>query len=887
MPYRILCVAAAVFHLFGAVVLAGEPAAVPTFERDVRPILKAKCIRCHGEGDQLEGNLDLRLRRLIDHGGDSGPAIAPGNLDDSVLFQRIVTGEMPPAEVEVRLTTDEIETIRSWIAADAKMLREEPADADPNNYLTEEERNFWSFQPVVRPSLPAVGNVNEVRTAIDRFVLARLEQQQLSFSPPADKSTLIRRLYFDLLGLPPAPDEVQLFLEDKSPDGYERLVDRLLASPHYGERWGRHWLDAAGYADSEGYNDDDTVRPDAWKYRDYVVRALNSDKPYDRFVLEQLAGDELIGRELKNLSTDEAELLTATGYLRMAPDGTSSNADKNQSRNEVTAKTIEIVSTSLLGLTVGCAQCHNHRYDPIAQQDYYALRAVFEPALDWKNWRTPAQRRVSMYTDADRKRAAEIEEQAKQLDAERAKAQEKFIQQTFDKELAKLPSELHTALRELHATPNSKRTDEQKKLIQKYPSINVTAGSLYLYDGKAADELKRMSDEASQLRSRKPKEEFVRALWEPVEKTPPPTYLFARGQFDQPQQLVAPGPPRILAAAQPAEFPMDDPALPTTGRRLAMAKWLTSPGHPLTARVIVNRIWSHHFGRGLVESTGDFGSLGARPSHPELLDWLASEFVASGWSMKQLHRLLLRSTVYRQATLRRAECEQIDPENRLYWRANVRRLEAEVLRDNLLALGDQLKTKLSGPPVPVMADAVGQFIVGIENLNAGRPGDVIDLRGEQFRRSLYIQVRRSRPLSVMDPFDLPRMEPNCVKRAGSTVAPQSLLLMNNEFVTQSAVALAKRLQELAGHDVLGQVRWAWRLVYVDQPTESELSSAAQFILDQTTYFASHPVEQVAPPAAKSRRSNPVEVKAPADPQTEALASFCHAILSSNRFLYVD
>jgi hypothetical protein len=873
-------------HLCIGIELANAADNVPTFERDVRPILKAKCFRCHGEGEQLAGNLDLRLRRLIDRGGDSGPSLIAENPDASLLVQRIVAGEMPPAEAEIRPTTDEIETIRRWIAGGAKMLRNEPADADPNSYFTEEERNFWSFQPVSRPAVPAVKNPSAVLTPIDAFVLAKLEQQHLSFSASADKSTLIRRLYFDLLGLPPSHEDTEAFLNDNAADCYERLVDRLLASPHYGERWGRHWLDAAGYADSEGYHDDDSVRPDAWKYRDYVVGALNSDKPFDRFVIEQLAGDELIGHELKNLSSDEAELLTATGFLRMAPDGTSSNVDQNQARNEVAAKTIEIVSTSLLGLTVGCAQCHNHRYDPIAQQDYYALRAVFEPALDWKNWRTPAQRRISMHTDADRRQAAEIEVRAKQLDAERTKVQEQFIQKTFDKELAKLPAELHAALREVHTTPTSKRTDDQKKLMQKYPSINVTAGSLYLYDSKAANELNRMADEARKLRDQKPKEEFVRALWEPVGQTPPPTYFFARGQFDQAQHAVAPGPLKILAAVQPAEFPVDDPALPTTGRRLALAKWLASPNHPLTARVFVNRIWSHHFGRGLVESTGDFGSLGARPTHPELLDWLASEFVASGWSVKRLHRLVLLSTTYRQAAARRSEADVVDPENRLYWRANIRRLEAEVLRDNLLALGGQLQEKLFGPPVPVMADPVGQFVIGIENLNAGRPGETIDLRGEQFRRSIYVQVRRSRPLSVMDPFDLPRMEPNCVKRAGSTVAPQSLLLMNNEFVTQSAAALAGRVQQLAGHDVLGQVRWAWRLAYSDEPTEQELAAAAQFVLDQALHFAAHPPEPPQPDAKKSRRAAPPDAQ-PVSPQTEALASFCHAILSSNRFLYVD
>lgn len=886
---------------FAGLILASETVDVVSYEHDVRPILKANCFRCHGEGSQLEGKLDLRMRRLIAKGGDSGTAITPGQPDESLLFERVRAGEMPPETVEKRLTSSEIETIRRWIARGAKTLREEPPDADPNSYLTEEELNFWAFRPITRPRTPKVQSEARVRTPVDAFLLERLEQKRLSFSAEADRRTLLRRLYCDLLGLPPNPDEVDEFLTDSSPDAYERLVDRLLASPHYGERWGRHWLDAAGYADSEGYDDDDSIRPDAWKYRDYVLRALNADKPFDRFVQEQVAGDELIGRELTNLTTDEIELLTATGYLRMAPDGTGSNGvDQNVARNEVIAKTMEVMSTSLLGLSVGCAQCHNHRYDPISQEDYYALRAVFEPALDWKNWRAPTARRISLYTDADRQRAAEIEEQAKKIEADRNQKQEEFIQKTLEKELAKLPAELHAALREARSTPKQQRNPEQQKLIQRYPSVDVSAGSLYLYDQKAADELKQMADEAARIRQQKPREEFVRALWEPVNQAPPQTFFFSRGLFDQPQQPIAPRPLRVLSEAQPVEFPADDPSLPSSGRRLALAKWLTCDRQPLTARVIVNRVWLHHFGRGLVETPGDFGFLGARPTHPELLDWLASEFTASGWSIKRLHRLLLTSTVFRQSSLRHAATEAVDPENRLYSRMAVRRIEAEVLRDSMLAVSGQLNAKFFGPPVPVMTDPVGQFVLGIENLNAGRPGEVVSLRGEEFRRSVYVQARRSRPLGVLDPFDLPRMEPNCTKRSSSTVAIQSLLLMNHEFVTESATALASRLHELAGRDVLGQVRWAWRIVYADEPTESDLAAAAQFILDQATHFAAQPPDpptnSTNKPQSRAIKANRSREPAAGSPQNldsgtvaqlDALTSFCHALLSSNRFLYVD
>jgi hypothetical protein len=574
-----------------------------SYERDVRPILKANCFRCHGEGGEREGNLDLRLRRLILEGGDTGPAIQRGDASASLLYQRVHRGEMPPEDVERRLTAGEMETLRRWIDMGAPVLRDEPADADPASYLTEEERGFWAFQPVSRPVPPEVGDRTRIRSHIDRFVLARLESSGLSFSADASPRSLVRRLYLDLLGFPPSPEEADAFLADPAPDAYERLVDRLLASTHYGERWGRHWLDAAGYADSEGFHEDDEVRPDAWRYRDYVIRSLNDDTPYDRFVLEQLAGDELIGHELTNLTPEESEWLIATGFLRMAPDGTGSRGvDQDMARNEVVAKTIEIVSTSLLGLTVACAQCHDHRYDPISQRDYYALRAVFEPAFDWKNWRVPAARRVSLYTDEDRRRAEEVERQARQIEAERTRKQQEFIQRTFEKELQKLAPELREPVRAAREIPDAQRSAEQKQLLREHPSVNVTAGSLYLYDGGAAAELQKLADQANQVRGQKPREDFVRALWEPVHQTPPATFLFGRGQPDQPKGQIAPSGPRILAERHPSRFPLDDGALPTTGRRLAFARWLVDPRHPLTSRVMVNRLWLHHFGRGLVES---------------------------------------------------------------------------------------------------------------------------------------------------------------------------------------------------------------------------------------------------------------------------------------------
>lgn len=861
-------------------------AAELTYERDVRPILKTHCFHCHGEGGERRGGLDLRLRRLIAEGGQSGEVIVPGAAEGSLLLQRLRDGDMPPEDAAVRPSEAEIETIAAWIAGGAVASRPEPPGLDPDTYITEAAKSHWAYQPVDRPDAPEVTS-RRARTPIDRFVLAELEANDLSFSPDADRRALIRRVYFDLLGLPPSPAEVETFLADDSPGAYARLLDRVLSSPHYGERWGRHWLDAAGYADSEGYTADDPLRPYAYKYRDYVLGAFNEDKPFDRFIVEQLAGDELLTPPLENLTPEQAEKLIATGFLRMAPDGTgASGVDQDVSRNDVVAKTVQIVSTSLLGLTVGCAQCHNHRYDPISHVDYHAFRAIFEPALDWKRWLPPAKRRISLYTDEDRSKAAEIEAAAKEVFEKRSQKQEEFIEATFQKELAKLDEALHEPITEARRTPKEERTDEQKELLAAHPSVNVTAGSLYLYDRQAANELKKLADEAEAIRATKPEEEFVRAVWEPAEQTPPETFLFHRGDHEQPKQAVPPRELRILtsattsasptapASAAEVALPIDDPDSPTSGRRLAYARWLTSGRHPLVARVIVNRVWLSHFGRGLVSTPADFGALGVEPTHPALLDWLASEFVASGWSLKRLHRLIMTSTTYRQGSRQHPAGNSADPENKLYWRMPIRRLDAESLRDAVLAASGRLNRKAGGPAVPVMADTVGQFVIGKENLNAGRPGEVLPMHGEEFRRSVYVQARRSRPLSVMEPFDLPRMEPNCTARNTSTVSPQSLLMMNSGFILTRSQDFARRLRRLAGDDVAAQVRLAWKIAFAAAPSDEDVAQATAFINDQTEYFAAH-----RPPDSDAEDQ--------LAPEDEALASFCHALLSSNRFLYID
>jgi hypothetical protein len=583
-----------------------------------------------------------------------------GKHAESLIYERVVAGEMPPGKK--KLAGSEIDALARWIDAGATTARAEPESLAAGDTFTDEERAHWSFQPIRRPPLPSLHNSELVRTSIDAFLLLRLQVQSLSYSVEADHATLIRRLSYDLTGLPPTPEAVDQFMQDLAPDAYERLVDELLASPAYGERWARHWLDAAGYADSDGYSEKDFERKWAWKYRDYVIRAFNNDKPWDEFLVEQLAGDELLTQPFVNLTAEQADRLVATGFLRMGPDGTGDGGiNQDVGRNETIAETIKIVSTSLLGLTVGCAQCHAHRYDPISHADYYRIRSLFEPAYDWKNWRAPNARLVSMWSDETRAQAAAADQELQDVSKQRTEELDKIVGETFERELAKLPAEVQPQARAVREMPADKRTDEQKQLIKEYPFLNVDRGSVYLY---VADRLtgfnKKWDDLTEATRKKRPPDDYVQCLTE-VPGQIPPTKLFSRGDFNQPQQDVAPGELAVLNSGG-LSIPTDDPQIPTSGRRLAYARYLTNGRHPLVARVLVNRIWLHHFGRGLVPTAGDFGVLGERPSHPELLDWLADEFMAGGWKLKRLHRLIVTSRAYRQESRRLDELDRIDPE---------------------------------------------------------------------------------------------------------------------------------------------------------------------------------------------------------------------------------
>jgi Protein of unknown function (DUF1549)/Protein of unknown function (DUF1553)/Planctomycete cytochrome C len=858
-----------------------------TFEKDVRPILKEHCFRCHGEGEKLKGGVDLRLRKFMGKlSKDGDPIMTPGKPDESEMVLQIRDGDMPPKSK--KLPDAEIETIAQWIAQGAKTARPEPEQV-PKYWITEEEREFWAFQPIRRLDPPSVKAQASVRNPIDAFLLAKLEEKGLAFNPEADRNTLLRRVTLDLTGLPPTPEESALFLADDAPGAYERLVDRLLASPHYGEQWGRHWLDVAGYSDSDGYSDLDPARPWAYKYRDYVIRSINSDKPFDEFIREQLAGDEMVPQPYKDLTPGDIEKLTATGFLRMPPDGSAGAAANEQklARNAVVAETIKVVSSSLLGVTVGCAQCHDHRLDPIPQTDYYRMRAIFEPGFDLEQWRPPNARLVSLLPEADRVKSAAIEAEAKIVDARRLKKNDEFIAEVLELELAKRPEEIRAALRTAYQTPVKDRTAEQIALLKLHPTINqLSSSSLYLYDRKMADELAKIAAEAADIRKRKPVEEFVPAFTEyPSLPKEPATFVFNRGDPDQPKEQVTPGELTVLASFHPSAIPEKTPGIPTSGRRLAFARSITDGAHPLTTRVLVNRVWHHHFGRGIVASLGDFGHIGDRPSHPELLDWLASEFVARGWSLKQINRLIVTSAAYRQSSARTPEKDRIDPDNRLLGRANLRRLEAETIRDAMLVVSGKFNPKMFGAPVPVKLDEEGLVVVGVDTTDtAGRPtGKVVPLNGEEFRRSLYVQMRRSRPLAMLETFDLPRMEPNCEYRNASTVAPQSLAMMNGDYTLAQSGFFAERVAREAGSDLSAEVRQAWLLAYASEPSDSDSKGALDFLDKQTAYFQANPV--VLPPPVPQSRGQPAPT--PVTPAMQALSTLCHALLTSNEFLYAD
>lgn len=718
----------------GATSAAEEPAKADTlegiqfFENKVRPILVENCHKCHGDKKQ-GGTLRLDAKSAMLAGGESGPAIVPGKPEESLLIEAVnyKSLEMPP---DRRLKPEQIATLTEWVKMGAPWPAGGEVALQPRKtalVVTDADRQHWSFQKIQRPQIPD-GTGVPYYNAVDAFVAAALQGKGLAPSPEAQKRDLIRRVFFDLIGLPPTGDEIVAFTADSAPDAFERLVERLLASPRYGERWSRHWLDVVRFAQSNGLERDDE-KPNAWRYRDYVIRALNRDKPYDQFLREQLAGDEITPL------TDDA--ITATAYYRLGvwddePD------DGKQAKADELDDIVSTTSTAMLGLTIGCARCHDHKFDPIAQEDYYSLTAFFQ--------------NIELY--------------------------------------GKTP--------------------------------DIVAGGVQVNKEGAFRDLQSGGQTLAVAEKKDP---------------PPKSRILVRGSALTPGKEVRPRFVEVLCSSKESMFPQlpedeqrenasDKPNISSKGRRTVIANWIASSENPLTPRVIVNRLWSQHFARGIVPTPSDFGHTGQPPSHPELLDYLASELIRGNWELKRLHRLMLTSATYRQSSrVANEKAVTLDPDNTLLWRQNLRRLEAESIRDTILATSGSLNLQMGGRGIfPTIAPEVlsGQ----------SRPGNGWENKtplAEQSRRSVYIFAKRTLGVPLLESLDAASTDSSIARRNVTTVAPQALILLNSEFMERQSAAMADRVIREAGNDPASQITASYRLALGRSPTSAEMQVATAFL----------------------------------------------------------
>ena len=1010
-------------------VQAAEP---PNYEKEIAPLLKQQCVKCHGPAKR-EGKLDLSVAAAIVRGGKQGPALVPHDIAASLIWQRVEADEMPP---ETPLTDKEKALLKAWIIAGAPGLPAKTTNASPAAH--------WAFQPAAAPTLPAVRDRTAVRNPIDDFIQAKLEAQGLSLSAQADPYTRLRRAAFDLTGLPPSPTDIAAFVNDDTPDAYSKAVDRLLASPHYGERLGKVWLDAAGYAESNGYFNADSDRPLAYRYRDWVIRVLNRDLPYDQFIREQLAGDELVHFVSEQEAPPDAiEHLEATHFLRNGQDGTGESDGNDDEvridRYTVLESTMQNASSSLLGLTIQCAKCHDHKFEPITQRDYYSFQALFGGIYAPEAWKKPNDRFVYAPLPGEyaawQARTQELEQQVKQQQAEfsawvkshRPRGQV-LLEDNFEDVKASLPlwtnmtagdsvpagkvpvglNQAATApgqlvqngrmqfngggtqgssgistKAEFDWTPDTKGAMIQvsfdlidnKLTPDGTPAIrigyfiamrdfndatplkggdvlidgNPTSGSVvyvdypgddnrvvgtigttpyipghnygtrvtnqgdgkflvqHLHDGLVEEKTVTLTEAdlpnggfgfelccdrsaiidnvivetfdpqmptdpqagfQKELQARqKPVEEARQsltklqqnrpgkiALGTDVSTTPPARHLLVRGNYAEAGPVAEPAPFQLLIEPD-APFEIRPPADParTTGRRLALANWITRPGSRaagLLARVHVNRLWQHHFGVGLVATPENLGISGAPPSHPELLDWLAAELVRSGWSTKQIHRLILNSATYQQSSTTDAARTQGDADGRLLSRFPVRRLDAEAIRDSMLAVSGDLNSQLGGPYVPSTRESNGEVLIPANHPQANR-------------RAVYLQQRRSQVVSMLQVFDAPSIIFNSTRRARSTMPLQSLSLLNSDFAVLRARHLAERLQR-------------------DYPSEPDRLSAALLLT------ASHPAEPEQREILTQFLDRQVqEYAGQADSRQRAWVDLCQMLMAGNPFLYLD
>ena len=778
---------------------------------DASAILKQDCQMCHGAAIQQSG-LDLRTREKILTGGERGAAVVGSNLQLSWLWRLVnhqTKPHMPPGSS--KLSDEKIEVLRKWIMAGAPMPEGAVSDEEAERRaalskleerpITDEERAWWAFADPVRHPVPGDGSGNP----IDAFLDASIREQGLAQNGPADGRTLVRRLYLDLTGLPPTLQQVQDFLADESAGAWTSLVDRLLESPHYGERWGRHWLDLVHYADSGGY-ERDFDWPTMWRYRDYVVDAFNNDKPFDLFIKEQIAGDEI--------APDSQEANIATGYLRMVLDN---NIKDERTRMDELDDNVATTAQAFLAVTVQCARCHNHKFDPIAQKDYYQMQAVFFSTKEI-DYPLVGSDVVAEHEELNQ----QITSQQKPLKDRLARIEEPYRDAMFETTLDALPKYYRTAWE----TPAEERTKAQRLNARQVEALYkqiLVEDILAQMDPSDASEHRDIQLQVKDLAAKRPDPYPTARTVSEDSRDPLPSYFLHRGDPGSKGSLMQPGVLTVAARIEP-RFPAAPPAAKTSWRRKHFAEWIASETNPLTARVMVNRIWQHHFGEGIVRTTSNFGKTGMLPSHPELLDWLALEFIDSGWSVKHMHRLMLTSDAYRMASRDLPENLAKDGDNKYFWRQSRNRHEAEIIRDQILAVAGTLDLKVGGPAVrPYIDPTLFQ-----SSTDRTWPGLAIG-DPESWRRSVYVFSKRSIRYPMFEAFDQPDMVSSCSERTRSTVAPQSLLLMNNAEVLLHAKHFAQRVALEAGHDARAQINHAFELALARKPSETETTKALAFV----------------------------------------------------------
>ncbi|MHB1425625.1 MAG: PSD1 and planctomycete cytochrome C domain-containing protein [Gemmataceae bacterium] len=837
---------------------------------DVQSILAENCVKCHGPTRQ-KGGLRFDSRQGLLRKGDSGsPAVTPNKPAASEMIRRVTSTDasvrMPPGDA--RLTAAQVAILWKWIEAGAEWSGKEAASVAKRTELkvTEEDRRHWAFQPLAKVEPPAVKDAGKTRNAIDRFILAALEAKRLTPAPSANARVQIRRVTFDAIGLPPTPEEVEAFVKAANPDAaYEALVNRLLASPNYGERWGRHWLDLARYADSGGY-ESDIDRPTAYHYRDFVIGAFNADMPFDDFVRLQLAGDEI--------RPDDPLAIAATGFLTAGPgELLGDNLLQEERMRQRYIELDDMLTTTgaaFLGLTLGCARCHDHKFDPIPSRDYYQLlaalhsgsrieaplgsRAEIERAnqarADWNKQRKAAESALKTWVDGQRAKVGPRLRAARIAKLPISDAEKSLLRDKPESAGAK-------ALAKKHEKALSVSNDEVRKAT----------------DAAARKQWDELAQDLDAVRKRAPNALPTSLAFRDKGGKPADSWLFRRGDFHDHTIRVELGFVTVLNRGKSAsdywKEARADGRTDTTYQRRALAAWVTDAERgagPLLARVIVNRVWQHYFGEGLVRTPNDFGVRGDRPSHPELLEWLSADLVAHGWKLKRLHRMILLSATYRQGSAFEADKAKIDPENRLLWRMRPRRLEAEVLRDALLAAGGVLNRTMFGPAFkpPIPADAMVA-----RNLKSPYPKNVPE-GPEDRRRSVYMFHKRVIPYPLFQVFDAPDAQQCVGRRNVTTVAPQGLALLNDPFIRTRAGDFAKRLLKDAGGDSAKAVDRAYCLAFGRPPTEVERRAGVEFLAQQNRERS-----------ARNPKQAPDEIR------RQALTDYCQVLFGLNEFIYVD